>query len=197
MGTRGHVRAVESRGEQDQEVRLAFGGCFGDEYLFRGMTWADNYWLFSDDKEKLVCMVNDIVEELPDLDMEPKLESLEEDATSLKVEGREKTWDPPFMEVFDVLGYPFRRDGKGMQGTEKTLREGLGSWWRAGYIYRAKSVPLKTECHTVVSHVFSVSRPWSVARTTNTRHWDSKILPLAFRPKKMKAGRNAGGGRRA
>ena len=38
--------------------------------------WADNYWPFSDDKEKLVCMVNDIIEEMLVLDMEPKPESL-------------------------------------------------------------------------------------------------------------------------
>ena len=53
--------------------------------------WADNYWLFSDDKEKLVCMVNDIIEELLDLDMEPQLDSWwpstdkEEDVMTLKV----------------------------------------------------------------------------------------------------------------
>ena len=40
------------------------------------MLWADNYWLFSDDKVKSVCMVNDIIEELQDMDMEPKPESL-------------------------------------------------------------------------------------------------------------------------
>ena len=40
------------------------------------MLWADDCWLFSDDKEKLMFMVNDIIEELVDLDMEPKLESL-------------------------------------------------------------------------------------------------------------------------
>ena len=37
----------------------------------RGMMWANNYWLFCDNKERLVCMVNDIIEELLDLDMEP------------------------------------------------------------------------------------------------------------------------------
>ena len=40
------------------------------------MMWADNYWFFCDDKERWVCMVNDIIEELLDLDMEPKSESL-------------------------------------------------------------------------------------------------------------------------
>ena len=39
------------------------------------MMWADNFWLFSDDKEKLTWMVNDIIDELMDLDMEPQPES--------------------------------------------------------------------------------------------------------------------------
>ena len=38
--------------------------------------WADNYWLFCHRRETLVCLVNDIIEELLDLDMEPKPESL-------------------------------------------------------------------------------------------------------------------------
>ena len=41
-----------------------------------GMMWADNYWMFSDNREKLTCMVNDIIEELLDLDLQPKPESL-------------------------------------------------------------------------------------------------------------------------
>ena len=38
--------------------------------------WADTYWLFKDSMERLVCMVNDIIAELLDLDMEPMQESL-------------------------------------------------------------------------------------------------------------------------
>ena len=38
--------------------------------------WADNYWLFCDGRERLICMVNDIIEELLDLDLEPKPASL-------------------------------------------------------------------------------------------------------------------------
>ena len=30
------------------------------------MMWADNYWIFSDDQEKLTWMVNDIIEQLMD-----------------------------------------------------------------------------------------------------------------------------------
>ena len=63
------------------------------------------------------------------LDMEPKPESLwftssyeEEDKPTLKMGGEGKEWDLPFREVFEVLGYRFRRDGKGTQGVEKTLR---------------------------------------------------------------------------
>ena len=55
-------------------------------------------------------MVNDIIEELLDLAMERKTESLwwtstykDEDAATVKVGSRGKTWDQPVMEVFDVL----------------------------------------------------------------------------------------------
>ena len=55
--------------------RLPFGGQHDHECVLRGMMWADNYWLFCD-KGRLICMVNDIVEEMLDLDMEAKPESL-------------------------------------------------------------------------------------------------------------------------
>ena len=58
------------------------------------MMWSDNNWLFCHDRASLVYMVNDIIEELLDLDMEPKPESLwwtctyeEEEKHILKVEG--------------------------------------------------------------------------------------------------------------
>ena len=52
-----------------------------------------------------------------------------------------------------------------------------------------KECTLMTECHWVVSHVFStaldgsVHWPWSVARMTRVRHWETKTLRLTFRPK--------------
>ena len=56
------------------------------------MMWTDNCCLFCDNKERLVCVANDIIEELLDMDVEPKLESMwwtgtyeEEDAPTLKV----------------------------------------------------------------------------------------------------------------
>ena len=32
--------------------------------VLRGMMWADNCWLFCDGKERLICIVNDIIEDL-------------------------------------------------------------------------------------------------------------------------------------
>ena len=55
---------------------LSFGGKNDNEYVLRSMMWADNFWLFCDNKERLVCMVNDIIEDLLVLDMEHKPESL-------------------------------------------------------------------------------------------------------------------------
>ena len=55
---------------------LLFGGQHDTDYVLRGMMWAGNYCFFCDDKERLVCMVNDFIEELLDLDVEPKPESL-------------------------------------------------------------------------------------------------------------------------
>ena len=98
-------------------------------------------------------------DELTDLDMEPKLKlwwtstyKAEVDMT-LEVGGREKSWEMPFVEVFNLR---FRRDAKGIQDAERTLKKGMGRWWRDSHIYRAKSVSLRTKCETVVSQVFSV-----------------------------------------
>ena len=55
--------------------RLPFGGEKDTEYVVRGMMWADNCWLLCDNKESGMHG-NDITEELLDLDMEPKPESL-------------------------------------------------------------------------------------------------------------------------
>ena len=67
MGTRGQIRVVAE--EKRQKT-------YDNQYVLRGMMWARNYWLFCDNRVRLVSMVNDIIEELLDLDMEPKLESL-------------------------------------------------------------------------------------------------------------------------
>ena len=43
---------------------LTFDRQHDNAHVLRGMMWAGNYWLFCDNKEKLVCVVNDIIEEL-------------------------------------------------------------------------------------------------------------------------------------
>ena len=91
---------------------LPFGGQHDKECVLRVRMWDDNHWLFSYSREKLICMVmNDIIEELLDLDVEPKSESLEctstyksEDMRTLRVGVRDRAWDLSYCEVFDVLG---------------------------------------------------------------------------------------------
>ena len=85
--------------------------------------------------------------------------------------------------------YRFQRDGKGTQGVEKTLRKGMGSWWRDADIYRSKSVSLTTKCQRVISHVFSTALnssanwTWNVHNARVVHRWERKILRLIFRPK--------------
>ena len=103
--------------------------------------------------------------------------------------GGGKDWELLFREVFEVWRYRFQRDGKGTQGVEKTLRKGMGSWWRDAEIYRSKSVSLKTKCQRVISHVFSTALnssanwTWNVYNARMVHRWETKILRLTFRPK--------------
>ena len=91
-------------------------------------------------------------------------------------------------DVFEVLGHRFHRAGKGSQGAERTLCKGMGSWWRDGYIHKSKSVPMKTKCRRVVSHVYCtalfgrVTWPWSVTMLAKVRAWKAKTLRLTLRP---------------
>ena len=125
-----------------------FGGEGDDEYPFSGMMWADNYSIYSDDRKMWKYIVNDIIEELMILDMEPKRESLwwtctykAEDRFTLVVGGGGECWEMPFVERFDSLEYRFRNNGKGVQVIESTLKKGMeASWWRDACVCRAKSV---------------------------------------------------------
>ena len=114
MVTRGHMCAAESRRKvEGKGLEVTLGGQNDNDHVLRGMMWA----------ERLVCMVNDIFEELLDLDMEPKPESLwrtsthkHEDMTTLRVGRRGTTWDRPFREVFEVRERIPRRRTNNMQG---------------------------------------------------------------------------------
>ena len=174
---------------------LPCGGQHDSEYVLRGMMWTDNYWLFCENKKRLLCMVNDIIEELLDLDMEPKTESLwwtstckEEEKNTLQVGCRTRVWELPLREVFKILGYRYHRDGKGFQGAESTTCKGMGSLCRGTYICRSKTVPMAAKCKRVHGHVYStvlngsINWPWSGATINTVRAWEAKILRLTFRP---------------
>ena len=123
---------------------LAFGGKYDNEYVLRSMTWSDNYLLFSDSTEELIRMVNDIIMELVDWTRSPSPSHcggrvLTRTRTVQRWE-QGQTWDLPFMEVFDVLGFRFHWDGKSAQGTKKTLRKGLG-------VARWLHLPFKVRTH--------------------------------------------------
>ena len=173
------------------------------EFVLRGMMWADNYWLFCDKRDRLICMVNDI-EELLDLDVEPKPESpwwtsthKHEDMTTRRV-GRGRAWELPFREVFDVLGSRCHRDGKGFQGAERTTCKGMGSWWRDEHIYRSKTVSMAAKCKRVQSHEHStvlkgsINWPWSGAKINKSSCLGSEDTTSHLQAS-HEAGRNVGG----
>ena len=74
----------------------------------------------------------------------------EEEERTLQVGSRGNSWDTSFVEVFDLLGCPCRGTENRAQETEKTLRKGMGRWWRDGYTFRTKSVFLRRKCDRVV-----------------------------------------------
>ena len=94
---------------------LSFGGQHDNEYTLRGMMRANKYWLFSDSREKLICMVNDLIS------LWWTSTCKNENMRSSRVGVRDRAWDLPFCEVFDVLGYRFHRDGKGCQGAARSV----------------------------------------------------------------------------
>ena len=103
------AKYVLSKAEEKWRAKgwgLSFERQHDNENTLRGMMWADTYWLFSVSRERLNCMVNDIIEKLLDLDMEPKPESLwrtrtytHDNMRTLRVEGRDKVWGLSFFEV--------------------------------------------------------------------------------------------------
>ena len=60
--------------------------------------------------------------------------------------GKEKMWEVPFVEEFDLLVYRFRRDGKWSDGVQRALNNGMRSWSWDKHIHQARSVSLKTKC---------------------------------------------------
>ena len=54
------------------------------------------------------------------------------DGVTQEVGSKEINWEMPVAEVFDLVRYQFRRSGKGVQGTERTLKKGKGSQLEEG-----------------------------------------------------------------
>ena len=113
----------------------SFGGENDNGYVFRGMMWADIYWLFCDKKRDEYAMSTTLSKSCWTRTWNRKQHSCggtstceDEDMTTLRVGGRGKTWDLPFREVFDVLGYRFHCNAKGFQGAERTFCKGMASW---------------------------------------------------------------------
>ena len=53
--------------------------------------------------------------------------------------------------------------GKGFLGAERTMRKGMGSWWRDKLICRSRTVPMLSECRRVLSHIHSPDRQHQLA----------------------------------
>ena len=94
-----------------------------------------------------MCMVNDIIEELLGLDMESKPESLwwtstykDEDVATLKVESTKENQGLAFHGGLRCPGQSFPKRCESDATDGENAQERLGSWWRDGYIYRAKTV---------------------------------------------------------
>ena len=60
------------------------------------------------------------------------------------------------------------------------MKKEFESWCRDAHLYRAKSMPLRTQCERVVSQVFSLgfsvnlNRPRSEERVMTVKKWDTK-----------------------
>ena len=139
-----------------------------------------------------MCTVKDIIEELLDLDREPKPESLWWTSTCQAEENTPKvgtggfTWDLPFKEVFEVLGYRFHRGGKWSQAADRTLCKGIGGEMDTSTDQRAYPLTRIVEefsatftalPKTAASTGRGVSLCWP-----RYAHGSLKIMRLTFRP---------------
>ena len=173
---------------------LPFGGQHGVAWNDVG----DRYWLFCDNRERLICMVNAWTWSPSRNHCGGHVLTSMRTLTTVQVGSRGRAWELPFREVFEVLGYRYHRDGMGFQGAERTTCKGLGNWWRDKYIYRSKTVPVAGKCKRVRSHVYStvlngsINWPWSGAMINKVGAWEAKDT-ASHREASQEAGRNVGG----
>ena len=139
---------------------LPFGGQHDNDFVLRGMMWADNYWLLCDNREIDMHGERHQSRNYWTWTWNPSRNRFEEKDT-IQAGSRARTWKLPFREVFDVLGLAITGTGR------DTMRKGLRSWWRDKNIYRSKTVPMMTKCKRVHSRVYStvlngsINWPWS------------------------------------
>ena len=143
--------------------------------------------------KRLICMVNDIIDELMDMDGH----GIQTEITV--VDKYTQTWGPCVWDAGKQLGIfhcvrsvkywvgsRYHLDGKGFQGVEYTMCKGLGNLSRDKDIYRSKTVPMAVKCKRVLSNVHnavlndSINWSWSGAMINKVRVWETKILRLTF-----------------
>ena len=105
--------------------------------------------------------------------------------------GRYRAWDSsPFCEVFEVLGYRFRQS---REEVSKVSNAPCARAWEAGGVMNTsiaqRQFRLAGKCKRV--HLYStvlngsINWPWSGAMINKVRAWESQILRLFFRPRRM------------
>ena len=102
-----------------------------------------------------------------------------------QVGGRGKDWTCRSGRSSMYWGSVVNVMGKAHNGSKRHCAKG----WVDAYIYRSKSVSLKTKCQLVVSHVFSTSLKssanwtWNIHNARMAHRWETKILRFTFRQK--------------
>ena len=148
-----------------------------DKYGLRGVIWAENNLMINDNGE--MCIVNEIIEELLELDMDPRpgdggiprREKLHE-------KGCPKTL---LSSCLCVLVHKSDSSLKGFKSVERTIFQDMESLCLYERIFRSRTVPMTTKCRRVHSHVNStpfndsIEWPWSCAMINKVRASEMRI----------------------
>ena len=95
---------------------LRYGGVRDKKFRRSSMILADNCWLFGDHKKELQMIVNQLINELLGLDMEPKTR-----VTSVDRHARKRT---------NIRTDGLIAEGCGRCSCAKEVDGRMGSWWR-------------------------------------------------------------------
>ena len=140
-------------------------------------------------------MVNDIIEELSILDLEPKPQSLSwtnthkgEDERTLNVWGQGKNWTCRSWTRFKSWAIAFERLGNTFKARTRQSEKG---WEVGGGVVTStvRRASLRKKFDSVASHVFRTAQNggvnwlWSLERVVRAKRWESKILRQTLRPR--------------